>query len=407
MTGAKKTAVLGVWAATIVAAFAAGRATLPPETASPPDDFGAAIRAALAEKDGVDRAERTASVLQQLDPENVLEVTAVYDRMLNVLDEYDIRPFAIAWARFDPAAALDHSLDWPFMDKQKTGASAAIEGWAMRDPVGALQAYKEAIARRPSLSDDLFLSLVTGWLYSGEGGLDEYMAGLSNQRRDMAITRVAAKLMRRGGADAAMPWVESIIQNDAYENKFTRRVFRRGIRIVGRWDPELAAAWAMEHAGQPYAIDAPRIVAGRWGSRDGRAAMQWVRDHPSEDLHEEAVREAFRTWLQSDRKGAVEWLESETLTAFHDPAISFYAKDLSGRAPEDAIPWCERILDSERRLRCLERAAAKWYQRDAVAAETWLQQSPLDEEARRIARMPPDKLREQKRYARPGQPPQD
>jgi hypothetical protein len=111
--------------------------------------------------------------------------------------------------------------------------------------------------------------------------------------------------------------------------------------------------------------------------------------------------------LQSDRKGAVEWLESETLTAFHDPAISFYAKDLSGRAPEDAIPWCERILDSERRLRCLKRAAAKWYQRDAVAAETWLQQSPLDEEARRIARMPPDKLREQKRYARPGQPPQD
>jgi hypothetical protein len=407
MTGAKKTAALGVWAATIVAAFAAGRATLPPETASPPDDFGAAIRAALAEKDGVDRAERTASVLQQLDSENVLEVTAVYDRMLNVLDEYDIRPFAIAWARFDPAAALDHSLGWPFLDKQKTGASAAIEGWAMRDPVGALQAYKEAIARRPSLSDDLFLSLVTGWLYSGEGGLDEYIAGLSNQRRDMAITRVAAKLMRRGGADAAMPWVESIIRNDAYENKFTRRVFRRGIRIVGRWDPELAAAWAMEHAGQPYAIDAPRIVAGRWGSRDGRAAMQWVRDHPSEDLHEEAVREAFRTWLQSDRKGAVEWLESETLTAFHDPAISFYAKDLNGRVPEDAIPWCERILDSERRLRCLERAAAKWYQRDAVAAETWLQQSPLDEEARRIARMPPDKLREQKRYARPGQPPQD
>jgi hypothetical protein len=407
MTGAKKTAVLGVWAATIVAAFAAGRATLPPETALPPDDFGAAIRAALAEKDGVDRAERTASVLQQLDSENVLEVTAVYDRMLNVLDEYDIRPFAIAWARFDPAAALDHSLGWPFLDKQKTGASAAIEGWAMHDPVGALQAYKEAIARRPSLSDDLFLSLVTGWLYSGEGGLDEYIAGLSNQRRDMAITRVAAKLMRRGGADAAMPWVESIIRNDAYENKFTRRVFRRGIRIVGRWDPELAAAWAMEHAGQPYAIDAPRIVAGRWGSRDGRAAMQWVRDHPSEDLHEEAVREAFRTWLQSDRKGAVEWLESETLTAFHDPAISFYAKDLNGRVPEDAIPWCERILDSERRLRCLERAAAKWYQRDAVAAETWLQQSPLDEEARRIARMPPDKLREQKRYARPGQPPQD
>ena len=70
------------------------------EPASTPDDFGAAIRAALAEKDAVDRAERTASLLQQLDPENVLEAAAEYDRILNLLDDPDIRPFAIAWARF-------------------------------------------------------------------------------------------------------------------------------------------------------------------------------------------------------------------------------------------------------------------------------------------------------------------
>ena len=132
MTGVKKGAVLGVWAATLVAAFAAGRVTAPPESASAPDDFGAAIRAALAEKDGVDHAERTASVLQQLDPENVLEVAAVYDRMINMLGELDIRPFAFAWARFDPAAALDHTLSWPYREQQQIGASAAIEAWAMR-----------------------------------------------------------------------------------------------------------------------------------------------------------------------------------------------------------------------------------------------------------------------------------
>jgi hypothetical protein len=242
-------------------------------------------------------------------------------------------------------------------------------------------------------------------VYSGEGGLDEYLAGLSNQRQETAIIRVVAKLMRNGGADATMPWVNSIIRNDAYEKKFKKRAFRRGVRMIGRWDPELAAAWAMEHAGQGYAVDAPRIVAGRWGSRDGPAAMQWVRDHPAEELREPAVREAFRTWLLgSDRNGAVAWLESETLTAFHDPAISFYAKDLRDRAPEAAIGWCERILDSDIRLRCLTPAAAKWYQRDAVAAETWLQQSPLDEEARRTARTPPDIIRQQMRDRRPGQP---
>jgi hypothetical protein len=381
-----------------VAVFVAGRVTAPPESAPAPDDFGAAIRAALAEKDGLDRAERTASVLQQLNPENVLEATAVYDRMINILVDHDIRPFAIAWARFDPAAALDHVINWPFLDKQKMGASAAIEGWAMSDPSGALEAYEEVSARLPGLSENMLVGMLAGWLYSGE-------AGLSKQLRDTAITRVVARLMRVGGIDGTMSWVNSIAQNDAYEKRFKRLVFRRGIRMVGRWEPERAAAWAMEYTGQGFASDAPRIVAGLWGKRDGQAAMQWVRDHPDEESQELAVREAFRTWLGSDREGAVEWLESETLIAFHDPAILFYAKDLNDRVPEEAIGWCERIHDSDEQLRCLKLAAAKWYQRDAVAAETWLQQSLLDEEARRDARIPPEKIREKKRKARPGQPP--
>jgi hypothetical protein len=405
MTGVMKGVVLGVWAATVVAAFTAGRVTSTPESASVSDDFGAAVRAALGEKDALDRVARTASVLQQIDPENALEAAAVYDQMLNILDELDIRPFMLAWARVDPAAALDHALHWSFLDKQKFAAGAAIEGWAMRDPIGARQAYKSAIADFPSLSEDLFLNLLTGWVYSGEGGLDEYLAGLSKQQRDTAITKVAARLMRVGGIDATMLWANAIAQNDAYEKRFKRLVFRRGIRMVGRWDPERAAAWAMEHAGQDYASDAPRIVAGLWGKRDGQAAMQWVRDHPDEESYELAVREAFRTWLASDRKGAVAWLESETLIAFHDPAILFYAKDLNDRVPEEAIDWCERVHDPDEQLRCLKLAAAKWYQRDAVAAETWLQQSSLDEEARRDARTPPEKIREKKRNARPGQPP--
>jgi hypothetical protein len=402
MTGVKKGAALAAWAATVVAAFAVGRVTAPPESTLVPDDFGAAIRAALSEKDGLDRVQRTASLLQHLNPENVHEAAVVYDRMINILDELDIRPFAIAWARFDPAAALDHILGWPFRDKQKIGAGAVFESWAMRDPAAALQAYQETGTRRSDLSEALFLNMLTGWVYSGQGGIDEYLAGLSNMTQEKGITRVAGKLMRNGGADATIPWVNSIIENDAYENKFKKRVFLRGIRIVGRFDPVRAAAWAMEHEGHGYALDAPRIVAGRWGSRDGPAAMQWVRDHPAVERLGPAVREGFRTWLESDREGAIAWLESETLTAFHDFAILFYAKDLGDRTPEEAIAWCERISDSEQQLRCFNRSAHKWYQRDPVAAETWLQQSPLDEEARSDARLPPKKLRDKMRTRRPG-----
>jgi len=404
MTGGEKRAAIVVCAAMFAAGFVAARLSEPPEWTVAPEDFGAAVRAALAEADGIDRAERTAAVLQHLDPENVAEAAAVYDQMINMLDEPDIRPFASAWARFDPAAALDHTLHWRFRDKQQIGASAVIEGWAMRDPAAALRAYEETSADFPSLSEDLFLNLLTGWLYSDQEGLVEYIAGIRGHKQEIAIARVVGKLIRRSGTDATMAWVESIVRDDTYDGTFKKRVFRRGIRMVGIWDPELAAAWAMEHVNDAYAIDAPRIVAGRWASEDGRAAMEWVRSLPRDEVPELAVREAFRAWLASDRAGAVAWLESETPAAFHESAILFYAKDLGKREPEKAIGWCERILDERRRLRCLESAAANWYQRDPEAADVWLEQSPLDEEARRVARTPPETIKQLKRKARPARP---
>jgi tetratricopeptide (TPR) repeat protein len=403
MSDAKKAAVVGVWAATLLAGFVGARLFTQPESATPPDDFGAEIRAVLAEKDGLDRMERAAAVLQHLNSDNVAEAAAVYDRLLNLLNELDIRPFALAWARFDPEAALQHTLRWRFPDQQKMGASAAIEGWAMRDPVGALQAYEKAKTENPSISEDMFLNLLSGWLYSGEGGLVEYVANLSEYKREVAISRVVGKVMRNGDTEGAISWVEAIIQDDAYEMPVKRRVFRRGIRIVGRSDPAIAAAWTMEHHGQDYAVDAPRIAAGRWATKDGPAAMQWVKELPDGELTHLAIREAFLSWYRGDRESAVAWLEAETLTAFHGPAIDYYANALSKRKPEEAIAWCERILDSERQLRCLKPAAVKWFQRDAAAAEAWLQQSPLDEAARSAARKPPLKKKQQRR-SRPGQP---
>jgi len=139
--------------------------------------------------------------------------------------------------------------------------------------------------------------------------------------------------------------------------------------------------------------------------RDGPAAMQWVREHPDEELQAGASRAAFRAWLMNDRKSAKSWLESETLTPFHDPVIVYYARDLSDRLPAEAITWCERVTDAERRLSCLEIAAASWYQRDALTAEEWLQQSPLDEEARSAARRPPKK--KPQRGKQPANRPQD
>jgi len=373
MSGTKRWAFLGVWALTVAAAFAMGRSSAPSAGDPPPENLAAALEVALGEPDVLDRTERTAHLLQYLNADNVDEVSKLYHRMLNIIGELAIRPYITAWARFDPEAALNHTLRWPFKDKMEMGAQAAIEAWA---------------------------HLLTGWVYSGQGGVEEYIAKLPGGVSDTAINRVAAKTLRHGGVEAIIQWVDSITGNDAYSDRFKKKAFQRGSRMAARWDPERAAAWILANQGQRYAVDGPRILAEQWGMKDGRAALEWIRNHPDEDLHYRAAREAFRTWLEVDRPAAVEWLESEQLTPFHDPAVVLYAKNLAGRAPEEAIGWCERLFDAPRKLRCLEQAANSWYQRDAVAAETWLQQSPLDEEARRKVRMPPENRRTKRGPAR-------
>jgi hypothetical protein len=383
-----RAAVAGLWAATAVAAFAVGRVAMPPQATPAPDDLGAEIRAALAEGDVLERFDRTAGLLQHLDSDNLPGVLAVYDQMIAILDDSAIRVFVAAWARFDPLAALDHARAWPFVPKQEIGVQAALSSWALRDPLAARLAIDGVVADQPHLGEKLYHGLVVGWVHSdAEGeGLDRYLADLPPATRDRIVVVAVATLMRARGAEAAIALVDAILRNEAYDDAYKLSAFRRGIRSVSRWYPERGAAWATEHAGNAYAVDAPRLVAEQWGGQDGRATMQWLRDQPAGRRRDQGVRQAMLEWLRSDRQGAVEWLNSETLTKFHDPALELYATRLDDRKPEEAIAWCERIRNPKRRTGCFRVVATTWYQRDAEAAEAWLEQSPLDEEARGLVR---------------------
>jgi hypothetical protein len=380
--------VLGLWAATIVAAFAVGRTTTPTEAAGAPADLGAAVRSALAEAGSLERLGRTANLMQHLDAETLPGVVAVYDRMLSVLDECEIRPFVEAWTRFDPTGALDHTLAWQFRTKQKFGVDAAIRGWALRDPFEA-QLVSEQIAQdHPTLREGSFQNLVIGWVQSEQKGLDSYVAGLSPMSRDEATGIVVGGLMRKGGPEPTLRWVDAMLAEEEHDWNFKKSVFRRGARAAARWYPEQAAKWVVEHEGENYAERGVQFVAEQWAERDGASAMQWVREQPAVESRDEAARSAFNRWSNVDRKGAEKWLRSETLTPFHDPAIDAFARQIDKQRPREAVGWCERIEDLDRQYGCLRATAVEWYRRDAVAAEKWLQTSPLTEEDRRAARTP-------------------
>ncbi len=381
-------ALLALGVATAAATFALGRFTAPAQAPRAPDDLAGGVRAALGEGDELERLGRTTSLLERLDPEDLPGVLAVYERMIPLLDAWELGPFFSAWARFDPAGALEHALAWPMWDlreERRSGVRAALEGWAQADPSGARRAAEELAAAHPRLRGDVWSSLATGWVRSDRGpeGLGAFLAELRPPRhRDEAAGVALRELVRAGGAEAALGWADAILRDETGEPNFQRSVFESAVRAAAGFDPERTGAWVMGHAGAAFAKEGPVILAEHWARGDGAAAMRWLGENPAGERRDQAVRTAFLEWSRADRPGAKAWLESVSPTAFHDPALEVWAEKLVAGEPAEALGWCERILDSARRQRCLESSASRWYARDALAAEAWLQQSALDEEAR-------------------------
>jgi hypothetical protein len=147
------------------------------------------------------------------------------------------------------------------------------------------------------------------------------------------------------------------------------------------------------------------IVAKRWGRTDGAAALEWLGTYPAGEPRDMAIREAYLAWWRADWDGAKAWLGSTSQSAFYDPAREVWVDQLVAWEPAKALAGCGLILDVERQQRCLVSGARKWYATDALAAEEWLQTSPLDEDVRNRLRKSAGKLGSSGRRRRPGMGP--
>jgi len=348
------------------------------------EPLGPALRSALSEGSLLERISRLTQTLERLDSENISEAAAVYETEIWRLQEFEIRPFVDAWVQFDPEAAVDAIRKWP-MAKRSVGLEAVVWSWARIHPVEARFAVDELVEDYPSDQSGLIDNFVVGWVHSGANGVVAFIGELPQSLRLGTLVAMMAAQGQRLGTAGLLEWADDAIGDT--EGRFKKHFFRRAAATAANQNPERAAAWVERHAGHDYAADGVRIVVERWMPKDANAAMDWVRAADSNAVREKAVRSAFSWWMQRDRDAAERWLLETELTAAHDPAIDVYASKLArGSEIQQALSWAERIPDETLRLSSLEAIATRWHRRDAAAAEAWLEQSPLDEEARRVVR---------------------
>jgi hypothetical protein len=272
----------------------------------------------------------------------------------------------------------------------------------------ARKATEQIVADIPVVRGALRRALVMGWAHAvrGQEGLADFMADLPPLHSRVELIETAVReLVRGGGAEAALGWAEPVLRDEGYEPGFKRSVFKAAAGSAARWDPERTAAWTVEHSGADYAKEGVGIVAKHWGRLDGAAAMAWLGEQPAGELRDHAVGEAFWQWSRADPRRSRAWLDAEKPTALHDHAFESRAQRMVAHEPELALGSCERIQDTARQQGCFESSAKSWYAQDAVGAETWLQQSSLDDEARsRVRKLPTPAEQKRQDPGRPGRP---
>jgi hypothetical protein len=358
---------------------------MPPAAAVASDaDAVAEIAQALGLPDRLARATRLSAVLRSIGPMPIEDILKAYDTAL--VEPGDVEYLLLAeWgARHDPKATID----WA-QRNGRGGSPAALAtsvlAWARRDPESArhvVDAMPLVRTRQHARN-----ALIRGWHESGRTGLVEYLGGLApGQPRQLAISQLTRRMVKRAGAEATIRWAESIPGSDA---KFRLNVYRRVASALVMVDVERAADWALEVGGGEFGKGLYRRVAVRWAERDGRAAMDWLENLPRGRERDIAVQETYRIWLGSEsRDAAREFIAERSAASWLEPAAVLYLSTLAREDPQAAIQWIPRLEDAERRREATINVGRIWRRADPEAAATWMEQADLPDDVKRWIETP-------------------
>jgi len=377
-------------AATPPTADAGAESTSQGTEAEPASEAARAIDDALQQTDPFARAARLATLLPRLGGEATEPARNALLSARRDLDPVESLLLLRAWALNEPAKAAAWSLYRTPTSFRNPASILAVEIFAEHDPKSAADAVNNFSLLPGVNTGPVQVALFRGWYDSGEPGLLEYIETLgigTAQQRGLAI--YARRTAQRQGPAATIRWVESLPDEP---KSFKLAAFRQAGSELAQLSPPDAVAFCDAHCDGPFGDSVRKLVAQRWAAQDGEAAMAWLASSQPGTQRDRAVNGAFSGWWRNDREGLIRWAEAQVATGVPDwmqPMLEFLAANVARiDSPEAGLEWVERIENPEIRERSMVNVALIWRKQDEAAADAWLAQSPLSEEAREAVRDP-------------------
>ncbi|HEY8156261.1 MAG TPA: hypothetical protein VII72_19180 [Myxococcota bacterium] len=296
------------------------------------------------------------------------------------------------WATHQPEEASRWAKDKAPGSYREAAIYAALRTWAEVNPKAAASAtWKWVEAGDNILEIVVPISLTRGWYANGDiAGLQEFLQGLQiSVPGQRAISTYIRLMVENEGSAAVITWAESLPEVE--DKTFKLTVFRRVVNVLAQLDAPAATRWCETQCDGPYGNNMRSLIARNWALHDGPAALAWLATAP--DGHEKnlAIRVTFAHWSLIDREAAMAWAAEQTageVAPWLKPIYPVYARLLSSDSPTNAIRWAGQIENEREREHVLIGVARVWRHNDEAAAENWLLQSSLSEEARAKVRDP-------------------
>jgi hypothetical protein len=358
------------------------------------------LQGILMERNVLARATGLANELSELGPEGVPAVVTVLEAGGPGIGSVEASLLVRFWGLHDPVAAAEWTIKHSApLSVRPIVAETAIETLAISNPQLARDIMEKYILSVSGLMGEVVQAgFVRGWFISGEPGLMDFIKDMGPawpQRRHIEI--VLDEMIHRDGLEATVEWLEDFPDDDV---RFKRTVYRAAARELVKADLPTALAFCERHCDEKVGEHTRALLARQWAAVDGPAAMEWVSKAPAGDERDRAVWATFSDWRTYDADGLMAWVDAmgpDGVEPWFYPATELVAMWKSWESPLEAYRWAAHIPDESRRERALVTISWRHRMADEEAAEAWLVQSPLSDEARDKARNPPEEFKRRNR----------
>ena len=332
------------------------------------DDRLAKMEEIVRGENALDRSRAMLAWIDSLSPSE-FEAAVAHFRSLGITDnrlgEYAM--LLTAWAEVDPMAALAYTTA---NTRGGMATGTVLSAWASRDPESAI-AWAEA-KHEGDEANPYMVGIIRSLAATNPTRATELLQALPfSGERGEALRAMMPHLLKQG-PDAAKSWIAGL-SDERLRDGATARFAEE----MAKADPAGTASWLLANLSEASTRSVDEVFE-EWAKTDKNAALASFSNLPEGEARSRALRGLVTVEAREDPQAAAA-LMNRNAADVDDRMVFHFVWNSFDKAPDVAANQIGMIEDERDRNRMYGRALGAWLDRDANAAQAWINSAKLPE----------------------------